>query len=58
MIHDFDFCLVHEIASYLMRFLSEFGKRIFENDCMPIEGYLTSKHNFLKERNTKIGYTF
>jgi len=56
IIHDFDFSLVHEIA-YLMRFLSEFGKRIFENDCMPIEGYLISKHNFLKQRNTKIAYT-
>jgi len=40
-----------------MRFLFEFGKRIFENDCMPIESYLTSKHNFLKERNAKIAYT-
>jgi len=53
MLHDLVCCLVHEIASYLMRFLSEFGKRIFENDCMSIKGYLNSEHNFLKERNTK-----
>ena len=54
MLHDLVCCLVHEIASYLMRFLSEFGKRIFENDCMSIKGYLNSEHNFLKDKNTKL----
>ena len=52
ILYDLVCCLVHEIASYLMRFLSEFGKRIFENDCMSIKGYLNLEHN-LKERNTK-----
>jgi len=54
MLQELVFCLVHEIASYLMRFLSEFGKRIFENDCMSIKGYLILKYNFLIQRNTKM----